>query len=86
MLLAAPQRPRADITQMEQSALRIMEAIGVQVRVIDEVHNILAGSYRERRIVLNALRFFSNRLQISLVWFGVNEAREAISGNVRPSV
>ena len=61
----------------------IMEAIGVQVLVIDEVHNILAGSYREQRIVLNTLRFLSNRLQISLVCFGVNEAREAISGDVQ---
>lgn len=33
-LLGAPQRPRADIGQMEQAALRIMEAIGVQVLVI----------------------------------------------------
>ena len=68
---------------MEQAALRIMEAIGVQVLVIDEVHNILAGSYREQRIVLNTLRFLSNRLQISLVCFGVNDAREAISGDVQ---
>ncbi|TIM18458.1 MAG: NTP-binding protein, partial [Mesorhizobium sp.] len=66
---------------MEQAALRIMEAIGVQVLVIDKVHNILAGTYREQRIVLNTLRFLSNRLQISLVF--VNEAREAISGDVQ---
>nr|WP_307959320.1 TniB family NTP-binding protein [Sinorhizobium medicae] len=78
-LLGAPQRPRADIAQ-KQAALRIMEAIGVQVLVIDEVHNILAGTYREQRIVL---RFLSNRLRISLVCFGVNEAREAISGDVQ---
>lgn len=82
-LLGAPQAPRADIAQMEQAALRIMAAIGVRVLVIDEVHNILAGTYREQRIVLNTLRFISNRLQISLVCFGVNEAREAISGDVQ---
>ncbi len=82
-LLGAPQAPRADITQMEQAALRIMDAIGVQVLVIDEVHNILAGTYREQRIVLNTLRFLSNRLQISLVCFGVNDAREAIGGDVQ---
>lgn len=82
-LLGAPQRPRADIAQMEQAALRIMEAIGVQVLVIDEAHNILAGTYREQRIVLNTLRFLSNRLQISLVCFGVNDAREAIGGDVQ---
>ena len=82
-LLGAPQSPRADITQMEQAALRIMKAIGVQVLVIDEVHNILAGTYREQRIVLNTLRFLSNRLQILLVCFGVNDAREAIGGDVQ---
>ncbi len=60
-----------------------MKAIGVQVLVVDEVHNILAGTYREQRIVLNTLRFLSNRLQISLVCFGVNEAREAIGGDVQ---
>jgi hypothetical protein len=81
--LGAPQAPRADIAQMEQAALRIMGAIGLQVLVIDEVHNILAGTYREQRIVLNTLRFLSNRLQISLVCFGVNEAREAIGGDVQ---
>ena len=55
-LLEAPQSPRADIVQMEQSALRLLASIGVQVLVIDE---------------------------ISLVCFGVNDAREAISGDVQ---
>lgn len=81
--LGAPQAPRADIVQMEQAALRLLKTVGVQVLVIDEVHNILAGSYREQRVVLNTLRFLSNRLQISLVCFGVIEAREAISGDVQ---
>ncbi|MER8703751.1 TniB family NTP-binding protein [Mesorhizobium sp. M1273] len=67
---------------MEQVALRIMEVIGGQVLVIDEVHNILAGTYRGQRIVRNTLRL-GIRLQISLVCFGVNEAREAIRGDVQ---
>ena len=82
-LLGAPQSPRADIAQMEQAALRLHGGVGVQVLVIDEVHNILAGSHREQRVVLNTLRFLSNSLQISLVCFGVNGAREAISGDVQ---
>lgn len=82
-LLGAPQRARAEIANMEQASLRIMEAIGVQVLVIDEVHNILAGTHREQRIVLNTLRFLSNRLRISLVCFGVSEAREVIGGDVQ---
>ncbi|WP_367383500.1 TniB family NTP-binding protein, partial [Roseobacter sp. HKCCD6547] len=40
-------------------------------------------TYREQRIVLNTLRFLSNRLQISLVCFGVNHAREAIGRDVQ---
>jgi hypothetical protein len=59
------------------------EAIGVQVLVIDEIHNILAGSPREQRIVLNALRFLSNELKMSLICFGVTDAREAIGGDVQ---
>ncbi|UIJ91764.1 TniB family NTP-binding protein (plasmid) [Sinorhizobium meliloti] len=35
------------------------------------------------RAILNTLRFLSNRLQISLVCFGVNDAREAIGGDVQ---
>ena len=82
-LLGAPPSPRADIVQMEQAALRLLSAVGVQVLVIDEMHNILAGSHRDQRVVLNTLRFLSNRLQISLVCFGVMDAREAISGDVQ---
>ena len=43
-LLGAPQRPRADIGQLEQATMRTMEAFGVQVWQFDEVHNILAGT------------------------------------------
>ena len=86
-LLAAlglpPPGSRASVVDLEQSTLRLMRAIGVQVLVIDEVHNILAGSQREQRVVLNTLRYLSNELKLSLVCFGVAEAREAISGDVQ---
>lgn len=81
--LGAPQGPRTDIARLEQSTVALMAATGVQVLVIDEMHNILAGSHREQRVVLNTLRFLSNQLKISLVCFGVTDAREAISGDVQ---
>jgi hypothetical protein len=59
-----------------------MRAMDVQVLLLDEVHNILAGTFREQRIVLNTLRYISNELQISLICSGAREAREAISGDV----
>lgn len=81
--LGAPQSPRAAVVDLEQVALRLMRAVDLHVLVLDEVHNILAGTFREQRIVLNTLRYLSNELRISLVCFGVKEAREAISGDVQ---
>ncbi len=81
--LGAPQGPRSEISRLERSALSLLKAIGVQALVIDEIHNILAGTHREQRIVLNALRFLSNELKVSLICFGVTDAREAISGDVQ---
>jgi len=86
-LLAAlglpPPSPRASVVDLEQAALRLLRAIEVQVLLIDEVHNILAGSHRDQRVVLNTLRYLSNELKLSLVCFGVAEAREAISGDAQ---
>jgi hypothetical protein len=81
--LGAPHNPRATIVALEQATLRILRAVGVQVLLIDEIHNIIAGSWREQRIVLNTLRFLSNEAQLSLVCFGITEAREAINGDVQ---
>jgi chromosomal replication initiation ATPase DnaA len=74
---------RASAVDMQFAVLRMLKAVDLQVLVIDEVHNILAGSARDQRIVLNTLRYLSNELQISLVCFGVADAREAINGDVQ---
>jgi hypothetical protein len=79
----APHSPRASIVDVERGALNILRDIGVQILVFDEIHNILAGSWREQRIVLNTLRFLSNELKVSLVCFGILEARDAINGDVQ---
>ena len=81
--LGAPHNPRATIVGLEQATIRLLRALGVQVLLIDEIHNIIAGSWREQRIVLNTLRFLSNEAELSLVCFGITEAREAINGDVQ---
>jgi hypothetical protein len=81
--LGAPHSPRATIVDLEQTTVRLLRAVGVQVLIIDEVHNILAGAWREQRVVLNTLRYLSNELKLSLVCFGIAEAREAINGDVQ---
>lgn len=79
----APHSPRASIVDVERGAINTLRDIGVQILVLDEIHNILAGSWREQRIVLNTLRFLSNELRLSLVCFGIMEARDAINGDVQ---
>ncbi len=81
--LGAPLNPRATVVELEQVTLRLMRAVDVHILLLDEIHNILAGTFREQRIVFNTLRYLSNELKISLVCFGVAEAREAISGDVQ---
>jgi hypothetical protein len=46
--------------------------------VIDEIHSVLAGTFREQRIVLNAIRFLANDLRIPLVCVGTHEAKQAL--------
>jgi TniB protein len=79
----APHSPRASIVDVERGAINTLRDIGVQILVLDEIHNILAGSWREQRIILNTLRFLSNELKLSLVCFGIMEARDAINGDVQ---
>src|SRR3984957_510868 len=54
-----------------------------QVLVLDEIHSVLAASWREQRVVFNTLRYLSNELKLSLVCFGIMEARQAINGDVQ---
>jgi hypothetical protein len=46
--------------------------------VIDEIHSMLAGTFREQRIFLNSLRFLANDLRIPLVCLGTHEAKQAL--------
>ena len=52
--------------------------LDVRVLVIDEIHAMLAGTFREQRIFLNALRFLANDLRLPLVCAGTHEAKQAL--------
>lgn len=80
-VLGAPQNPRATIVELERTTVRLLGDLGVQVLVLDEIHNVLAASWREQRVVFNTLRYLSNELKLSLVCFGIMEARQAIHGD-----
>ncbi|MCY1740944.1 TniB family NTP-binding protein [Ensifer sp. SL37] len=63
---------------LEQMALNILRAVNARVLVIDELHNMLAGSASARREFLNLLRYLGNALRIPLIGVGTQEAYLAI--------
>jgi hypothetical protein len=46
--------------------------------MLDEVNGMLAGTFRQQRIFLNALRFLANDLKAPLVCAGTDLARQAL--------
>jgi len=76
--LHAPLRPRARVAELEPLALKILRVTAVRMLVIDELHNMLAGSGAMQREFLNLLRFLGNELRIPIVGVGTREASLAI--------
>ena len=73
----------ATLADLETRAVRLLKQVDVRVLVFDKVHNLLAGSPREQRVMLQLFRFLSNELKASLVCLGVTDAREAIAGDTQ---
>ena len=71
------------LVEMEVRALTLLKQLKIRVIVIDEVHNLLAGSPREQRVILQLFRHLSNELRASLVCLGIADAREAIAGDTQ---
>jgi len=73
------------VASLEVRVVSLLRGLGLRMIMIDEVHNLLAGTHREQRRFLNVLRYLSNGLEASLVCFGVSEAVDAIRGDVQPA-
>ncbi len=69
---------RRDIAILEPCTLHLMKEMSVRRLVIDEFHNLLVGTNRVQRTILNLVRHISNQLEISIVCLGTQEAREAL--------
>jgi hypothetical protein len=61
------------VTTLRQRTRVTARQLEVRMLVIDEIHSILAGTFREQRIVLNAIRFLANDLRIPLVVSGLTK-------------
>ena len=81
MALNAPYRPGDRLASVEQTALALLRKIGPRMIVVDEVHNLLAGSAREQRAALNLLKFLSNQLRCAVVVVGTRDALAAMQSD-----
>jgi len=74
LALHAPYRPSDRLASVELTALTLLERISPKVIIVDEIHNLLAGTAREQRAALNLLKFLSNRLHCAIVVLGTQDA------------
>jgi replication-associated recombination protein RarA len=77
--LQAPSRYTANTAHLRRIARDLMQFVGARILIIDEVHALLAGSYRQQRILLNTLRFLASDLRIPLVCAGTADAKRALT-------
>jgi hypothetical protein len=76
--LGAP-GPAHDSTYRQKDICRgLLRRMGAHMLVIDEIHAMLAGSFRQQRIFLNVIRFLANDLKVPLICAGTDLARQAL--------
>lgn len=81
MLLSAmgvPLRPSNRTPDLEHRSITMLRAVEARILIIDELHNILAGTTRAQREFLNVLRVLGSHLRIPIVGVGTKEAYLAI--------
>lgn len=74
----APYRLSDPTAKKESQVKTILKRVGLRVLVIDDIHNMLAGSMTKQRYMLNVLRNLSAGLQISIILAGTGDAFNAI--------
>lgn len=74
----APFRPSARVDQRQLQVVRLLDVIGVKILIIDEIHNILAGTSVKQQQFRNMLKYLGNELKIPIVGVGTRDAYFAI--------
>ncbi|NJD33674.1 MAG: AAA family ATPase [Betaproteobacteria bacterium] len=77
-LLFVPHKPTERADRKQFQAVKLMKAVGLRMLIIDEIHNLLAGSMAKQRIFLNVIKYLGNTLEIPIVGVGTREAFRAI--------
>jgi hypothetical protein len=71
--------PSGDATfRLKTTCRTLMRRMSVRMLIIDEIHAMLTGTYRQQRVFLNVIRFLANDLKVPLICAGTGLARQAL--------
>jgi ATP-dependent Clp protease ATP-binding subunit ClpA len=76
--LNAPIRYRHTVYQLRRIVIDLLRFTKTRMILIDEIHTLLASTYRQQRVILNTLRFIANELNLALVCAGTADAKRAL--------
>jgi hypothetical protein len=78
-ILSAPYKSRDKPAKKMFEVIKLFRQIQLVLLIIDEIHNILAGSTRNQHNFRNVIRYLSNELKIPIAGAGTREALNAIT-------
>lgn len=81
--IGAPHNAAASLAVLERLARDLLRRMAPSMLIVDEVHHLLAGTYREQRAALNLLKFLANDLRASIVLVGTDDAVIALQSDTQ---
>jgi hypothetical protein len=76
--LGAAVPAKLSVSHLRARVRVLARQLGVRLLLIDDINSMLSGTFREQRILLNALRFLANDLRLALVCAGTPDAKQAL--------
>lgn len=79
--LHAPYKVVDRLERKQHQVVHLLKHVRTKILIIDEIHNILAGSTQKQHNFRNVLKFLANELQLVIVGVGTGDALHAINGD-----
>lgn len=71
---ALPYRSSDSAGVLRAQAVHTLRETHVKILIIDEVHSMLTGTARQQRLIMNAIKYLCNALQLPIVLSGTKDA------------
>jgi hypothetical protein len=68
---------------LRHRVVQTLPKVGVKLIIIDEIHNVNAGSPKKQAVFMNVLRFLQNELPIPIVAVGILDAQYTIQADAQ---